>query len=71
MPPAGGKEQVSRGPTLLTPESTEAGVALAGVVVDGLHTLPVATAGRRGTGSCRKHHEDESRHYAYDAFPWV
>lgn len=41
--------------TLLAPESLEAGVALARVVVDGLHTLAVATAGCRGTGSCRKH----------------
>lgn len=40
------------GHSLLTPESTEAGVALAGVVVDSLHTLTVATAGCRGAGSC-------------------
>lgn len=52
--PTGAKEWVRRGLTLLTPESPEAGVALAGVVVDSLHTLTVATAGCRGAGSCRK-----------------
>lgn len=38
--------------TLLAPEATEAGVALASVVVDGLHAVAMAAAGRRGAGSC-------------------
>jgi len=42
----------STGHNLLTPESTEAGVALTGVAVDSLHTLTMAAAGCRGTGSC-------------------
>lgn len=54
LPPQG-KEEVRWRLTLLTPESTEAGVAPAGVVVDGLHTLTTAAAGCLGTGSCGKH----------------
>lgn len=48
------REEVTSRLTLLTPEPTEAGVALAGVVVDGLHTFSVAAAGCWGTGRCRK-----------------
>lgn len=48
------KEEVGSRLTLLTLEPTEAGVALASVVVDGLHTLTVAAAGRSCTGSCGK-----------------
>lgn len=52
--PSRAKEEVKSRLTLLTPEPAEAGVALAGVVVDGLHTFPVAAAGRVGTGRCGK-----------------
>lgn len=38
--------------TLLALEAAEAGMALASVVVDGLHAVAMAAAGRRGAGSC-------------------
>jgi hypothetical protein len=48
-------EEVRTRITLLAGESTEARVALAGVVIDGLYTFAVTTAGCLGAGSCRKH----------------
>jgi hypothetical protein len=41
--------------TLFEGESAEARMALAGVVIDGLYTFTMTTAGCLGAGSCRKH----------------
>lgn len=53
MLPSQVKEELRTRLTLLTPESTEARVALAVVVIDGLYAFTMATAGVTGTGSCR------------------